>query len=130
MAKNKKDRVYYKSDSLVDFKGNERKFTVAAVTETIEADFFDEDDYYSTSFGLSVIRDTDLDNYDEALAKTIALGKAKKDKTIIGNIATYDKILTKKSIIEAYLDAFVTKIKQDPGEYIAGYNPAKRKAGL
>ena len=124
-----KTRDYFKEASFTDYKGNERKFTVAAIVE--DSGFMDLSlpERHYVNFGISIVHESDVNKYSPELSKTIAKGKALKEKTCVGIVETQEKFLTKKSIIDAYLDAYVLKMQQNPGKFIAGYDKQKEKFG-
>ena len=127
-----KTRDYFKEASFTDYKGNERKFTVAAIVEDFDKMdlwIFHYPERHCVNFGISIVHESDVNKYSPELSKTIAKGKALKEKTCVGIVETQEKFLTKKSIIDAYLDAYVLKMQQNPGKFIAGYDKQKEKFG-
>lgn len=118
-------KVEYIVDSFKDFTGAERQFVMAAVSIHGEPDIYIEEDgdiidndEKVLSIGVSVCRPDD--EFNEALGKTIAEGKATKYR----NHALYavDAGLINETMVRALLQQEAEYFKVNPGRYLAGYD--------
>ena len=127
------EKVVYKIDFFTDFSGLKRQVIFCAVTlnkqtTIIEDDIESDEDFEFSekylSLGVSVQNPQDL-KPNEELGKTIALGKAKKDKSCIGKLYTTNKGFINQKVVEALLEQEMSFFKNSPGMYLKGYNKDK-----
>lgn len=123
-------KVEYIVDSFVDYTGIERKFVMAAVS--IHNEYCvdikeDEDtvlnDHKILSIGVSVCRPTD--EFNEALGKRIAEGKATKYRDHA--LYAVDAGLINDKMVKALLEQEAEYFKVNPGRYLAGYDKDAQK---
>ena len=123
------NKVQYISGTFTDFKGQERKFVMAAVSIITEGAFIDLDDIYETpapkcvSIGVSVC--LPQDKFDEELGKKIAYGKAMK--SIEHRLYVTDEGLINTVMVNGLLEQESEYFKKYPGRYIHGYNEYKAR---
>lgn len=121
------NKVQYISGTFVDFKGQERNFTMAAVSIASEDSYVESpEDYGMTtpkcvSIGVSVC--LPQDRFDGELGKRIAYGKAMKDKSHRLYATAPGMINT--GMITGLLEQEAEHFKTDPGSYLRGYNTYK-----
>lgn len=123
-------KVEYIVDSFVDYTGKERKFVMAAVS--IHNEYCidikeDEDtvlnDHKILSIGVSVCRPSD--EFNEALGKRIAEGKATKYRDHA--LYAVDAGLINDKVVKALLEQEAEYFKINPGRYLAGYDKDAQK---
>ena len=128
-------KVEFIVDSFVDYTGIERKFIMAAVSISYGPDVYIEEngkpignDQKVLSIGVSVCRPTD--EFDEALGKRIAEGKATKYRDHA--LYAVDAGLINDKMVKALLEQEAEYFKSNPGRYLAGYDKdaQKYKKGL
>lgn len=150
-----KQRVDTLVSSFVDYKGQEHKFVVAAVSEVLPKTYgevYPEDtgateEEKSTSVGYEVVRYNEWDSdYLEGLVKSLRLGvaicnpidkfneRAGKEKAVhraknCKHNALYstEKGYINTRVVKAMLEQEAHYIKTNPGKYIKGYDEAKAK---
>lgn len=127
------EKVVYKIGSFVDFAGLTRQVVFAAVTVNKDAIIVDEDNEDEHEFdfsekhlalGVSVQNPSDI-KVNTELGKTIALGKAKKDRSCIGKIYATNKGMINQPMVEALLEQELKYFQSNPGVYLKGYNKDK-----
>ncbi len=134
-----KNRVVFRNGMFTDYKGNQRQYIVAAVSErTQNADGIcstviedgntpDEiicaDAVKRLTLGFAIC--SPEDKWDEELGKTIALGKAVKRPARIMWVSHAGMINT--DVVNALIDQEMKFFENNPGCVIAGYDEAKRK---
>ena len=141
------ERVVYKVGKFTDFAGIDRQVVFCAVSQDInsiivegvgidEVEEIENGDFTSLldctvvegakvlRIGLSVQNPQD-ERADETLGKTIALGKAKKDKSCVSKIFSTSKGLINLPMVTATLDQELKYFQSNPGVYIKGYNKDK-----
>lgn len=123
-------KVEYIVDSFVDYTGKERKFVMAAVSMHNEYCIDikeDEDtvlnDHKILSIGVSVCRPSD--EFNEALGKRIAEGKATKYRDHA--LYVVDAGLINDKMVKALLEQEAEYFKVNPGRYLAGYDKDAQK---
>ena len=136
-----KEVVMYRYGSFNDYKGQEHKIVVCAVSRranvknSIETNpiviYKDSEDNYGQefevakvlSFGVAVCNP--IDEYDKDHGEIIAYNRAKSDDAPVmtSSRAGFFNTTTVTAIINNYLDY----IQKDPGSVIAGYDQAKAK---
>lgn len=107
-------KISYKIDKFTDFSGKSREVIFCAVS----VDEFSE--YKSLRVGVSVQNVKDEINTE--LGKKIAFGKAMKDKSCCGILASSNKGMINAKVVEALLEQEMDYFKLNPGKYLAGYN--------
>lgn len=112
-------KVVYNVDKFTDFAGKVREVVLCAVS-TDEMGFGKE-----LRLGVSVQNPHD-NIVNTELAKTIALGKAMKDKSCAGILMVIlnDGMINAK-VVDALLEQEMEYFKTNPGKYIKGYNKDK-----
>ncbi len=127
----KKEKVVYKVDNFVDFRGETRQFIFAAVSvNTVETITITDDDDIEqmqkvVRLGVSVQKSGDI--LDTELGKKIAYGKAMKDKSCVGKLYATDKGMINSRLVEALLEQEAEYFKNRPGKYLAGYDKDMEK---
>lgn len=132
------NKVVYKCDSFVDYKGTKVNFILAAVSipcdnvivPVDDCGCVDEEQWENQvespkilSIGMAIQHPTDT--WDEELGKEIAYGKAIKKRDHI--LATTDSGLINTKVVEALVEQEAAYMHVNPGRYIAGYDDAKNK---
>ncbi|GMO10862.1 MAG: hypothetical protein Nk1A_9170 [Endomicrobiia bacterium] len=79
----------------------------------------------SVHFGLSITHPND--ERDVVIGQRIAEGRAKKEKTRLGRVLTDQKGLLCTKVVTSILKEKAKHIKENPGEYIRGYDSQKRR---
>lgn len=121
----KKEKVVYRVDKFVDYAGITREFIFAAVSILTESS--DVIDFTSNKevvkevrLGVSVQRAGDLVKTE--LGKSIAYGKAMKDKSCVGKLYSTDKGMINATLVNALLEQEAEYFKNRPGKYLASYD--------
>ena len=124
----KKEKVYFRNSSFIDFKGQERQFVLCGIRfkEEVEADPWN-DSYiaYSVVFGISVCKPED--EFDLDLGRNIAKGRAKKGYEEDECDITSNMNYFTETIMNTLMDQEVEFIKGCPSKYLAGYDKQERK---
>lgn len=124
-------KVVYKEGTFVDYAGRRRQVIFAAVsTDEIDIDVLPEkwDEPYIKiekvlDVGVSVQYFKDEPNIE--LGKTIAKGKAEKEKSRLFRIYCENKGAINTKMVNALLEQELEYFQQNPGKYIASYNRHK-----
>lgn len=132
-----KEIVTYKYDSFIDYKGQEHKIIVCAVSRRVNADICLDnvvgyiggvyrDIPKILSFGVAICNPTD--QYNQTQGEKMAYGRAinySNDNcpTLLSSHAGFFNDTTVKAIMDNYIEY----IKRDPGSVINGYDAAKKK---
>lgn len=133
-----KEIVTYRYGSFNDYKGQEHKVIVCALSTRVNnmavdvhvyEDEFDDygvdiDTIKTLSFGVSICNP--IDEYSQKHGETIAYNRAKKYTEcplLVSNRAGFFNTFTVDAIANNYLEY----IQKDPGSVIDGYDEAKRK---
>lgn len=136
-----KEVVMYGYGSFNDYKGQEHKVIVCALTRKVnngycpEVDsiriYENEEDYdgkfarvvKTLSFGVAICNP--IDKYDEEHGQTIAYNRAKSDTSqmLFSTRLGFFNTATVTSILNNYIEY----IQKDPGSIISGYDEAKKK---
>ena len=118
-------RTEYIVGAFTDYTGKERQFVMAAVSMHAEMDVTIEEDYDAVandekilSIGIAVCRPND--EFNEALGKRIAEGKATKYRDHA--IYATDAGLINDAVVKALLQQESEYFKVNPGRYLAGYD--------
>ena len=127
------ENVYFKNDSFVDYRGDEHKFTIAAlVTSEPQLYVEDEDDDVviptECSVRLGVAICSTKDEWDSTKGEMIAEGRARSyanDMAVITSKAM--RPLFDEDGILKLLDNEIEFIKSHPGKYISGYYESEKK---
>jgi len=124
----------FKLGSFIDFAGQERQVTFAAVSQELKecvGATFNEEIMQNFNWlvkevrlGVAVQSPKDLVPNVE-LSKIIAEGKAIKEKSCIGKLYSTEKGFINGTVVQALLDQELAFFKQNPGKYIKGYNKDK-----
>lgn len=150
-----KQRVDTLVSSFVDYKGQEHKFVVAAVSEVLPTTYgeaYPEDTGASeaeknTSVSYEAVRYNEWDSdYFEGLVKSLRLGvsicnpidtfneRAGKEKAVHraknskkNALYSTDKGYISSRVVKAMLEQEAHYVKTNPGKYIKGYDEAKAK---
>lgn len=124
------NKVQYTSGTFVDFKGQERKFVMAAVSivdEDAHVEFTEDDCGMMApkcvSIGVSVC--LPQDGFDEELGKKIAYGKAMK--SVEHRLYATAPGMVNTGMITGLLAQESEHFKTDPGSYLHGYNEYKAR---
>lgn len=124
------NKVQYITGTFTDFKGQERKFVMAAVSVVDETAYVDSQhlrDLLDTpkyiTVGVSVC--LPFDEFNEELGKKIAYGKALKS-TEHRLYATHSGLIN-TGLVTGLLNQEAERFKIDPGCYLKGYNDYKAK---
>lgn len=134
-----KNRVVYRNGIFTDYKGNQRQYIVAAVSERtddcygipatvvcggINPDVLEvRNAVKKLTLGFAICSPDD--KWDEELGKTIALGKAVKRPARVMWVSHAGMINT--DVVNALVDQEMKFFENNPGCVIAGYDEAKRK---
>lgn len=134
-----KNRVVYRNGIFTDYKGNQRQYIVAAVSERtddcygipatvvcggMKPDIIEtRDAVKKLTLGFAIC--SPEDKWDEELGKTIALGKAVKRPARVMWVSHAGMINT--DVVNALVDQEMKFFENNPGCVIAGYDEAKRK---
>ena len=126
------EKVVYKVGTFTDFSGLTRQAVIVAVTVATNSIIFTEqDDFEKEEFsekvlrlGISVQNPQDI-KVNTELGKTIALGKAKNDRSCIGKLYTTNKGMINQKMVEALLDQEFEHFQNAPHLYIKGYKKDK-----
>ena len=134
-----KNRVEFREGMFTDFKGNQRKYIVAAVSEItadengtpsmvisqgIKADkIIISDAVKKLSLGFAIC--SPEDKWNENLGRDIALGKAIKRPARILWASHTGMINT--DVVNALLNQEMKYFENNPGSIIAGYDAAEKK---
>lgn len=134
-----KNRVVYRNGIFTDFKGNQRQYIVAAVSEHTENadgvysmvleegknpdEILYSDAVKKLTLGFAIC--SPEDQWNEELGKTIALGKAVKRPARIMWVSHAGMINT--DVVNALIEQEMKFFENNPGSIIAGYDEAKRK---
>ena len=121
------ERVVIKKGTFTDFAGTVRNVTFAAVSQTTESlhvsispTSYDEI-LKVLRIGVAVQNPRDF-KADDKLAETIAIGKAKKDKSCFAKMFVNNTGLINQTVVEALLAQELKYFQGNPGKYIKGYN--------
>lgn len=134
-----KNRVVYRNGIFTDYKGNQRQYIVAAVSERTDDCYGIPATVVCGGMKPDVIETRDAvkkltlgfaicspeDKWDEELGKTIALGKAVKRPARVMWVSHAGMINT--DVVNALVDQEMKFFENNPGCVIAGYDEAKRK---
>lgn len=124
----KKEKVYFRNSSFIDFKGQERQFVLCGIRfkEEVEADPWN-DLYiaYSVVFGISVCKPED--EFDLDLGRNIAKGRAKKGYEEDECDITSNMNYFTETIMNTLMDQEVEFIKGCPSKYLTGYTEQEIK---
>lgn len=134
-----KNRVVYRNGIFTDYKGNQRQYIVAAVSERtddcygipatvvcggMKPDIIEtRDAVKKLTLGFAIC--SPEDKWDEELGKTIALGKAVKRPARVMWVSHAGMINT--DVVNALVEQEMKFFENNPGCVIAGYDEAKRK---
>lgn len=134
-----KNRVVYRNGIFTDYKGNQRQYIVAAVSERtddcygipatvvcgeMKPDIIEtRDAVKKLTLGFAIC--SPEDKWDEELGKTIALGKAVKRPARVMWVSHAGMINT--DVVNALIEQEMKFFENNPGCVIAGYDEAKRK---
>lgn len=134
-----KNRVIYHNGIFTDYKGNQRQYIVAAVSEHTENadgvysmvlekgknpdEILYSDAVKKLTLGFAIC--SPEDQWNEELGKTIALGKAIKRPARIMWVSHAGMINT--DVVNALVEQEMKFFENNPGSIIAGYDEAKRK---
>jgi hypothetical protein len=124
----RKERIETLTDSFVDSNGNTRYFVIAAVSQVFtdtEEPMFVEDSNGDPKWnvtkglklGISICNPSDT--FNEELGKTIAIGRARKNKQYALLTSQLGYINT--ILVKAFLTQEAKYIKNNPELYIKGY---------
>lgn len=127
-------KTVYFADSFIDYRGLERKFIMAAVSEIPTADITEWDEPDETeglvieakkvvSIGIAVCRP--CDTFNDEIGKKIAQGKAIKYRD--HSLYATDSGMINDAVVNALLKQEAEYFKQNPGKYLAGYDKDKAK---
>lgn len=117
-----KEKVVFKQDQFVDFKGNTRNFCFCAISTVM--DFGNpEINMKRLDIGISIQNEADV--YNPSIGKIIAEGKARKKPC--GTIISSNIGMINTKVVSALLEQESEYFKENPGKYIAGYNNARDK---
>lgn len=134
-----KNRVVFRNGMFTDYKGNQRQYIVAAVSERTDDCYGIPATVVCGGMKPNVIETRDAvkkltlgfaicspeDKWDEELGKTIALGKAVKRPARVMWVSHAGMINT--DVVNALVDQEMKFFENNPGCVIAGYDEAKRK---
>ena len=127
-------KTIFKEDTFVDFKGKSRQVIMCAASVDVDGVCINNlytsnrKDYETTKnvrIGVAIQREGDIPNSE--LGRKIALGKALKDKTCLAILFSTSKGMINKKVVNALLEQEIEYFKQNPGNYISGYNKDKEK---
>lgn len=134
-----KNRVVFRNGVFTDYKGNQRQYIVAAVSERTQnadgvcsmviedGDKPDEIIYSDTvkrlTLGFAIC--SPEDKWNEELGQTIALGKAVKRPSRVMWVSHAGMINT--DVVNALIEQEMKFFENNPGSIIAGYDEAQRK---
>jgi hypothetical protein len=134
-----KNRVVFRNGVFTDYKGNQRQYIVAAVSERTqnangnysvvieESDKPDEiiysDAVKKLTLGFAIC--SPEDKWNEELGKTIALGKAVKRPSRVMWVSHAGMI--NNDVVNALIEQEMKFFENNPGSIIAGYDEAQRK---
>ena len=134
-----KNRVVFRNGVFIDYKGNQRQYIVAAVSEhtknadgvhsmVIEEGKNPDELIYSDAvkrltLGFAIC--SPEDKWNEELGKTIALGKATKRPARIMWVSHAGMI--NNDVVNALIEQEMKFFENNPGSIIAGYDEAQRK---
>lgn len=134
-----KNRVVFRNGMFTDYKGNQRQYIVAAVSERtddcygipatvvcggMKPDIIEtRDAVKKLTLGFAIC--SPEDKWDEELGKTIALGKAVKRPARVMWVSHAGMINT--DVVNALVEQEMKFFENNPGCVIAGYDEAKRK---
>ena len=134
-----KNRVVFRNGVFTDYKGNQRQYIVAAVSERTqnvdgicsmvieEGDKPDEIIYSDAvkrlTLGFAIC--SPEDKWNEELGQTIALGKAVKRPSRVMWVSHAGMINT--DVVNALIEQEMKFFENNPGSIIAGYDEAQRK---
>lgn len=134
-----KNRVVYREGMFTDFKGNNRQYIIAAVSEktqnaegissmvieegTKPDQLFMSDAVKRLSLGFAIC--SPEDKWDPILGQTIALGKAVKRPARVMWVSHAGMINT--DVVNALIEQEMKFFENNPGSVIAGYDEAKKK---
>lgn len=123
-------KVEYLIDSFKDYTGEERKFVMAAVSLHKESSVYISEDFQDVdndkkvlSIGIAVCRAED--EFNEAIGKTIAEGKAIKYRKHA--LYATDAGLINGTMVKALLQQEAEYFKINPGRYLVGYDKEAEK---
>lgn len=136
----------FKYGSFIDYKGVEHKFTVAGVVIRIcqEDEVYIESSNWDRIFiptsiekilsvGISICNPgsetTKGDEYNRFRGEKQAQGRAIKlrDDTAVRVVAVTKSGMLNDKVVDAILEDTVENIKNNPGQFIKGYNAAEKK---
>lgn len=130
----KNSKVVFALGSFTDYAGEEREVVMAAVSSEIEGEVTStpidsfvvsqEEIVKELRLGVSVRRPNDVNDIE--LAKTIAVGKAMKDKSCAGKMFVTNKGFINTYVVSAFLEQEMEYFKNNPGKYLAGYDKDKK----
>lgn len=131
-----KQRVVFHQGMFIDYKGNQRNYIMAAVSELMPESssviYLDENKpanlimsnvVKKLSIGFAVCSPEDV--WDEELGKTIALGKAIKRPARVMYVTDAGMINTR--VVEALMEQEAVYFENNPGSVIKGYSDAEAK---
>lgn len=134
-----KNRVVYRNGIFTDYKGNQRQYIVAAVSERTQNangicsvvvedgntpdEIICSDAVKRLTLGFAIC--SPEDKWDEELGKTIALGKAVKRPARVMWVSHAGMINT--DVVNALIEQEMKFFENNPGSIIAGYDEAQRK---
>lgn len=134
-----KNRVVFRNGVFTDYKGNQRQYIVAAVSERTDDCYGIPATVVCGGMKPDVIETRDAvkkltlgfaicspeDKWDEELGKTIALGKAVKRPARVMWVSHAGMINT--DVVNALIEQEMKFFENNPGSIIAGYDEAQRK---
>lgn len=122
-----KEIVEYIEDSFIDYKGDERKFIVAAVStplKDVTISNGSSEIVKSLSIGFSICNSED--QFNSEIGLKIAINKATHaNNSLKAYVSCAGMISTK--VVHALLEQEVKYFKNNPDSHIPGYNEAKSK---
>lgn len=120
-----KEYVEVLKDSFLDYAGKEHHFTLAAISEMPDNYTLSEDSFgieKVLKIGLAICNPDDV--FDEKVGACTAIGRAKKSEPVL--YSTIPGLINTK-MVQALLEQEAEYIKNNPEQYIAGYNEAKER---
>ena len=133
-----KNRVVFRNGVFTDYKGNQRQYIVAAVSECTQNvngiystvieegkkhEIIYSDAVKKLTLGFSIC--SPEDKWNEELGKTIALGKAIKRPSRVMWVSHAGMI--NDGVVNALIEQEMKFFENNPGSIIAGYDEAQRK---
>lgn len=139
----KQDVAEYLMDSFIDYKGEEHKIVICALSQTPEeidgdklmvvwsdGDTVDEsadichDVYRAVSLGIAICCPEDIKSFTEEIGKKIAFNRAEK---AIPKFVSLECGVVNTTLVRAFLRQEMEFIKRFPEHFINGYEDAKNR---